>query len=285
MVAYFNDRFVNNDEAKLHVSDLSMQRGYAVFDFFRTMNGVPLFIGDHLDRFYTSAAGLHLAINKSPEELKSIVQELIKRSSLSEAGIRIMLTGGYSADSYHPVLPNLLITCNLVKTATPNDFEKGLSVITYEHQRELPHIKSINYLMAVWLQPLLKEKQVDDILYYNKESITEFPRSNVFILTTDNKLVTPARNILHGITRKKILSFATEIMPVEERNITIDELMNAKEVFSTATTRKILPVIKIDNRLMSEGKPGTITTTLYQKFLALEQSATLIPALHPEKNE
>lgn len=272
MAVYFNDKFVNNEEALLHVSDLSMQRSYALFDFFRTVNGIPLFIEDHLDRFYASATAMHLVINKSREEMRNIVQELLQRSSLSEAGIRLMLTGGYSTDSYNPAAPNLLITCNPVKTATANDFEKGFSVITYEHQRQLPHIKSINYLMAVWLQPLLKEKQADDMLYYNKESITEFPRANVFMVTADNKLITPSHNILYGITRKNIISLAAEIMPVEERSISVEELLNASEVFLTATTKKIIPIVKINGQPIANAKPGPVTTKLFEKFLALEKS-------------
>jgi D-alanine transaminase/branched-chain amino acid aminotransferase len=254
-----------------------MQRGYAIFDFCRTVNGVPLFMHDYLDRFYASAAAVHLKVKKSREELVEIIHELIKRSSLAEAGIRIMLTGGYSADGYHAGEPNLLITCKTVKVATSSDFEKGLSIITYEHQRELSHIKSINYLTGVWLQPLLKERHADDVLYYQNNIITEFSRSNIFIITRDNKLATPSRNILHGITRKKVISLAKEIMPVEERDISIDELINAREVFSTATTRKVLPVIKINDKFIGDGRAGAITTTLYQKFLQMEQSAILIP--------
>ena len=276
MAAYLNDRFVENNEAVLHVSDLSMQRGYGIFDFFRTINGMPLFIEDHFNRFYTSAEAMHLSVSKNKKELTAIIYELIERSGLTESGIRIMLTGGYSADSYHPSTPNLLITCNPVKTATADDFEKGISIITYEHQRELPHIKCINYLMAVWLQPLLKEKEADDILYYNKESITEFPRSNIFIVTTDNKLVTPAQNILNGITRKHILLMAPEVLTVEERNITVDELMQAKEVFATATSRKILPVLKVNDKIIGNGKPGAVTMRLYENFLALEKSTNYL---------
>jgi len=271
MSVYFNDQFVNNEEALLHVSDLSIQRGYAIFDFFRTVNGVPLFMEDHLDRFYASATAMHLTISKNREEIRNIVQELLQRSSLSEAGIRLMLTGGYSTDSYHPAASNLLITCNPVKTATANDFEKGFSVITYEHQRQLPHVKSINYLMAVWLQPLLKEKQADDMLYYNNESITEFPRSNVFIVTADNKLVTPAHNILYGITRKNIIKLAADIMPVEERNIPVEELLTASEIFLTATTKKIIPVIKINDQPIGNAWPGPVTAKLFERFLELEK--------------
>jgi D-alanine transaminase/branched-chain amino acid aminotransferase len=279
MAVFFNDRFLENEEALLHVSDLSMQRGYAVFDFFRTVNAVPLFMHDHLERFFGSAAGMHLPVNKSREELSAIITELVKKSTLPETGIRIMLTGGYSADSYQPAMPNLVITCNPVKTATQEDFEKGISIITYKHQRELPHIKSINYLTAVWLQPLLKEKKADDVLYHNDESITEFPRSNVFMVTDKNVLATPARNMLKGITRKHVLSLAAEMMAVEERDIPVDELMNAAEVFLTSTTKKILPVLKADERMIGDGRPGKFTQTLYQKFLTLEKHAAHLVSL------
>jgi D-amino acid aminotransferase len=274
MAAYLNNQFCENDKAYLHVSDLSMQRGYGIFDFFRTENGIPLFMEDHLNRFYASAEAMHLPMRKSREELSSIIHDLINKSALTEAGIRIMLTGGYSADSYHPAEPNLLITCNPVKTSTEADFEKGFSIITHEHQRELPHVKSINYLMAVWLQPLLKEKKADDLLYFKNNIITEFPRSNVFIVTASNTLVTPLNNILKGITRKNILSIASEMMTVEERNITVDELLNASEVFLTATTKRIIPIVKIDGRIIVNGKPGIVTSSLYQKFIELEKSFT-----------
>lgn len=272
MAVFLNDRFVENSEGLLHVSDLSIQRGYGVFDFFRTVNGVPLFSNDHLQRFYNSAAYLHLPVKYDVQALSSIIHELIEKSSIHEAGVKIMLTGGYSADSYRPSEPNLVITCNPVAISTANDFERGYSIITHQYQRELPHVKSINYLMAVWLQPLLKEKQADDLLYYNNESLTEFARSNVFIVTPDNKLVTPEKNILHGITRKNVLSLATEMMAVEERGIPIDELINASEVFLTATTKRILPVLKINGRSVGNGKVGETTTRLYNKFLQLENS-------------
>jgi D-alanine transaminase/branched-chain amino acid aminotransferase len=272
MAAYLINRFVTNEEVQLQVSDLSMQRAYAIFDFLRTINNTPLFLNDHLDRFYRSAAAMHLPVKQSREELTGIIHQLIQQSALPQAGIRIMLTGGYSTDSYTPGEPNLLITCNPVRTATAEDFENGYSIITYPHQRELPHIKSISYLTAVWLQPLLKEKQVNDVLYYNEQSITEFPRCNVFIITKEGTLVTPAHNMLKGVTRKNILAMAAGIMKTEERDITVEELMQAAEVFLTATTKKIIPVIKINDRPVGDGKPGPHTRKLYEHFLLLEQS-------------
>ena len=272
MTVFLNDRFVENSEALLHVSDLSIQRGYGVFDFARTVNGAPLFLNDHLQRFYNSAAYLHLPVKYDMQALSSIIHELIEKASLPEAGVKIMLTGGYSADSYRPAEPNLIITCNAVAISTANDFERGYSIITHQYQRELPHVKSINYLMAVWLQPLVKEKQADDLLYYTNESVTEFARSNVFMVTPDAKLVTPEKNILHGITRKNVLSLASEMMEVEVRDIAIEELINAPEVFLTATTKRILPILKINSRNVGNSKVGEVTTKLYNKFLQLENS-------------
>ena len=273
MAAFLIDRFVSNEEVKLPVADLSMQRAYAIFDFLRTVNDQPLFLEDHLNRFYTSAAAMHLPVKQNREELTAILHELIQRSSLPEAGIRIMLTGGISPDTYQPAEPNLVITCNPVKTATEEDFEKGISIITYKHQRELPHIKSISYLTAVWLQPLLKEKKVNDALYYNENSITEFPRCNVFVVTKDKQLVTPAYNMLKGITRKQVLEIAADHLSTAERDIPVSTLTEAAEIFLTATTKKIIPVVKVNDMVIGNGKPGPVTRKLYEQFLLLERSA------------
>jgi len=272
MSAFLNDTFMAAEAARLHVTDLSIQRSYAVFDFFRTVNWRPLFIDDHLERFFLSAASMYLPVNKTKDELINIVQQLVQQSSLSEAGIRIMLTGGYSPDTYTPANPNLLITCSPVKTATAADFEKGFSVITYEHQRELPYIKTINYAMAVWLQPLLKEKKADDVLYHYNNIITEFPRSNVFVVTKEKKLLTPARHILKGITRKQVLSLAADVLMTEERDIHLEEVYNAAEIFLSSTSKKLMPVVQIDNIVIGQGKPGVVTRELYRRFLEKEKN-------------
>lgn len=274
MHAYLNNRFVQGSDAVLHVSDLSLQRAYGLFDFFRTLKGKPLFMEQHLQRFYNSAAAMHLEVPHTKEELTAIILQLIKEAALEQAGVRLLLTGGYSADGYHTAAPNLVITCNPVHTSTHEQFEKGFSVITYEHQRELPHIKSINYLMAVWLHPLLKEKQADDVLYHHNNRITEFPRANVFVVTKENKLITPAQNMLHGITRRFVLQQAASFMEVEERTVLVEEVYDAAEVFLTSTTKRVMPVLKIDDKQIGNGRPGSVTRDLYHRFVELEQQFT-----------
>jgi D-alanine transaminase/branched-chain amino acid aminotransferase len=270
MPAFFNNRFITNGEAVLHSSDLSIQRGYGVFDFLRTVNTHPLFLQHHLDRFFYSAQNMHLQPEHNKEELTNIIHQLIEQAQLKEAGIRLLLTGGYSPDTYHISKPNLLITCNPVTTSTTEMFQKGLSIITYEHQRELPHIKSINYLMAVWLHPLLKEKKADDVLYYQNNIITEFPRANVFAVI-NNVLVTPASNMLKGITRKFILEQAASFIPTEERDIHPGELYHASEIFLTSTTKRVMPVLKLNDDIVGTGTPGPVAAALWDLFMKMEQ--------------
>ncbi len=275
MAVFFNDQYLDTEDALLKGTDLSIQRGYAIFDFLRTVHAQPLFLHDYLDRFFHSAAAMHLSLDKTKEELIAITYELLKQSAHREAGIRFLLTGGYSPDSFSPGTPNLIITCKKLIPVSAEKFEKGISIITYDHQRELPHIKTTNYLMAVWLQPLLKEKQAEDVLYYHNNYLTEFPRGNLFIVTKEGTLVTPAHNILHGITRKNIINLAKDFLRVEERDITSGELVQAGEAFYTSTTKRILPVIKVDNKIIGTGKPGKITRDLYQRFLLREQSSVI----------
>lgn len=272
MAVYLNDRFVDDEEALLHVSDLSMQRGYGVFDFLRAVNGRPLFIEDHLERFFFSAQAMHLNISPSESTLQAIISELLLKTGIPEAGIRMMLTGGYSPNSYEIAKPNLVITCKPVKLATEADFERGLKIITQEYQRELPAVKSINYQMAVWLQPMLREKGVDDVMYFNKDSVTELPRSNIFLVDKNGTIITPKLNILKGITRKKILENFSTRLKIEERDINYEELVTASEVFATSTTKRIIPIVEINGQGIGNNKAGKITEELYHSFQKLVNS-------------
>lgn len=272
MLAYINHQFIEEEKATLQVSDLAFHRGYGIFDFFRTRNYVPLFLEDYLDRFFNSAASLRLQPTHTRGELTAIIYELIKRNKESASGIKMMLTGGYSVDGYEPAAaPNLILLQQKLKEPTAVDFESGIKVITHEHQRELPAVKSINYLMGVWLQQKVKEQQAADVLYHKNGFVSEFPRSNVFMITHDGKLVTPAENVLHGITRKQLLQLAFKKYAVEVRAIPIEEIKAAAEVFMSSTTKRLLPVYRIDDVVIGNGKAGPITTLLNADFITMEE--------------
>ncbi|MEJ8841776.1 aminotransferase class IV [Lacibacter sp. H375] len=271
MWAFINNKFVKAEEAVLSVSDLSVQRGYGVFDFFRTEEHVPLFIDDHLDRLRHSASVLRLQLPYNNDELKNIVRELIRKNSLSSSGIRITVTGGNAIDTYTPTTPNIIITQSTLTMDAAFDASKGLHLITEEYVRELPTVKSINYLMGVYLQQKVKDAGAGDVLYVKNGFISELPRSNVFVVSTDNKLLTANEHVLHGITRKHILQIATSVMEVKEQPVSFTDVLNAKEVFVSSTTKRLLPVFSVDGKKIGNGNTGTVTADLYQRFLELEQ--------------
>ena len=271
MVAFINDRFMKLEDAHLHISDLSIQRGYAAFDFLRTLDFKPLFIDDYLDRFFRSIELLQLNTEFNKQQVKKIIHQLIEKNNLPVSGIRMMMTGGYSPGGYEPATPNLVITQQILQVPPTGDLKPGIKVITYEYQRDLPEIKSINYLVGVWLQQKVKEKNASDVLYYKNNLVTEFPRSNIFIVSKQGELITNEKNILEGITRKKVMELAADKFPVIIKDITLDEIKNAAEVFMTSTTKRILPIIQVDETLINQGKVGQMTKTLHTSFLSFEK--------------
>lgn len=270
MWAFINHQFVEAERAVLPVSDLSIQRGYGVFDFFRTVEQVPLFIDHHLDRLQHSASVLRLQLPFRKDELKNIVRELINKNNLPASGIRITVTGGNAADTYTPTTPNIVITQSPLTIDTTFDASKGLHLITEEYVRELPTVKSINYLMGIYLQQKVQEAGAGDVLYVKNGYISELVRSNVFAVTHQNELITSDSNVLYGITRKHILQVAAQTMDVKEKAVSLHDVLHAKEVFVSSTTKRLLPVFSINGNKIGSGNAGIVTADLYQRFLELE---------------
>ncbi len=263
-----NGKFLPADKGQILISDLAIQRGYGVFDFFKTLNGVPVFLEDHLDRLYRSADRMRLDFGYDRDALKAMLFELMGMNNMPLSGVKITVTGGYAEDGYSLAKPNVLITQQPLLLY--NDANASpLKIVSYEHQRQMPHIKTIDYLMAIWLQPFIKLNQADDVLYHNNGVITECPRSNFFIVTDDDVLVTPANNVLHGITRMQILRHLKHICTIEERNITLDEVYKAKEAFVSNSSKNILPVVKVDQHKIGTGEPGPLTMRIKKELLQL----------------
>lgn len=273
MVVFLNNEFVDEEKASLGIKDLSIQRGYGIFDFFRTSNFIPLFLDDYLERFFKSAQLCRLPLPYTKEGLKDVLSEMIKLNKIADAGFKMILTGGYSTDGYELSSPNFIIIEQPVEMLGKDNFERGISIILHEYMRELPQVKSINYLVGVYLQDKVKQHKADDVLYYQNEFVLEFPRSNVFIVTKDQKVITPVENVLRGITRMKVLELAKRNgYLVEERPTTVEEVRNAAEVFLTSTTKRILPVLKVDGFEIGDGQVGEITRNLSKAFFSMEES-------------
>jgi branched-chain amino acid aminotransferase len=253
---FVNDTFLPTDQASLLVTDLSIQRGYGIFDYFMTLGDRPIFLDEHLDRFFRSAAQLRLPVGRTREELKTIIDGLQQRNAIPDSGIRMTLTGGYSADGYTLFQPNLIITQKPLDTGITPICEPPIRLVTYPHCRQMPDTKTIDYLMAIWLQPYIRQHNAKDVLYHQNGVVSECPRSNFFIVTADDTIVTPARNILRGITRMKILEVAATRFRTEERDVTLEDIHNAKEAFIASTTNHVLPVSQVDGHPIGQSVPA-----------------------------
>lgn len=263
-----DQELVAKEDAKISIYDLGVCRGYGIFDFFKTIQNQPIWLDDHLHRFYYSAAEMFMEIPLERESLKKLIKQLTDKNNLPDSGIRISLTGGYSEDGYSSIRPNLMISQEPF-TYNKDNFENGIRLVTYEHQRQLPHIKTIDYLQAIRLQQYVKERDAQDLLYYHQSTVLECPRCNFFMVNEQDEIVTPSDNILKGITRKKILQMPG--FTIKEKVIYRDEFATAKEAFVTSTTKSILPVFNIDGRDIGNGKPGNITREIWQRLLEMQE--------------
>jgi branched-subunit amino acid aminotransferase/4-amino-4-deoxychorismate lyase len=245
----------------------------AAFDFLQTIQGVPLFIDDYLARFKNSAKAMDLSIPFDMEFLNQNIFELIRKNNLSHSGLKLILTGGYSEDGFTPTTPNFIILENGI-APLPSDYQgytHGAKLMLHEFVRELPYVKSVNYVTPITLQNRWKSLGAIDVLYHKDGLVTESSRSNFFIINKQNVLITPSENVLHGITRKKTLEIAQNILPIEVRNMTLHEVLDAKEAFMCSSTKGILPVVQLDDYMINDGKVGDYSKILMQKFEALQE--------------
>lgn len=270
MIVFLNGQFIDSKDAFIGINDLSIQRGFGIFDFFRTRKSVPLFLEDHLDRFFHSAEMMRLLPGYSRDHIKEVIFEMIERNNLETSGFKLLLTGGYSADGYEVGIPNFIVTQQPVEIAPADKIGAGIKIILHPYLRDVPTAKSTNYMMAIFLRDKVVKAKADDVLYYSNDRILEFPRSNVFIVKEDKTVVTPAENVLAGITRKKVIQLAGKHFTIEVRDVTVDELKNASEIFLTSTTKRLLPVIEMDGKLIGNGHPGIVTSALHKLFVELE---------------
>lgn len=254
-----NDQLLPAEQASVLITDLGIQRGYGVFDFFKTQNGKPVFLEDHLDRLFNSLSALRLPFAYTRENLHSMLQELMSANGIANSGVRITVTGGYSPDGFSIAdSANMIVTQQQLSVNNP---PAGIRLITHNHQRQLPHVKSLDYMMAIWLQPRIAEKNAQDVLYCPDGIVTECPRANFFIVTEHGDVLTPAENILKGIIRKQVLKLAGQFS-IKEGQISLADTYKAKECFITSTTKNILPVVQINDQVIGDGKPGRITQKL-----------------------
>jgi branched-subunit amino acid aminotransferase/4-amino-4-deoxychorismate lyase len=186
----------------MSLNDLLVQRGYGIFDYLRVVDNQPLFVSDHLDRLYQSASLMHMEVPQSKEAILKIVLELVAKNNMPYSGLKLIVSGGDSSDGYSLEQPRLTIIQQPLPVPSNSFNVSPFVLMSHPFQRQLPEVKTTDYLMAIYLQPKLKAFGGQDILYTHEGMVRECPRSNIFMISEQGTIVTPKDQILKGITRK-----------------------------------------------------------------------------------
>jgi len=257
-IYYVNGAFVEEDQAKISVNDLSVIRGFGVFDFLRTYNGVPFHLDDHLHRLERSARLIGLELPHSLEKIREITLETLRRNSHTESNIRLIVTGGLSSDGITPGdSPQLLIMITPVKEMPPQWYSEGAKIITCHVERFMPGAKTINYIPAILCQREARQQQAIEAIYVDRNGyMLEGTTSNLFVFIGDTLVTPPCDRVLPGITRQVVIRLAEKEFTLVERDLHKDEVRLIDEAFLASTVREVAPITAIDSVKIGDGTPG-----------------------------
>jgi len=266
-IHFLNGSFVSEEELLISPRDLGYSRGYAVFELIRTYpHHKPFILEKHIDRLYQSAASISLSI---PWEKKQIIKwvfdTLAKNKTADEKVLRIVISGGPSNTLVPPKTPTIMIIVDSFFVFAKEMYEDGVSVHLIEFERYKANAKTNNYIELVRNIHLFESLSIAELIYHSDNIVREGACSNIFAVI-NNRLLTPQNNILYGITRGVLLETLTLDIPIVVEDFSVDDLKNASEVFLSVSAKEVVPVTKIDNNPIGDGKVGLITKTVMNQF-------------------
>jgi branched-chain amino acid aminotransferase len=266
-IYYLNGAFVPSTQAALPLNDLGFVRGYGVFDVLRTYGTSPFELRAHLERLRRSAAQIDLPMPWSLEELEHVVHATLAHNDARDVTIRIVVTGGASANFITPgERPSLLVMLASVRPYAESYYCDGASLVTVDLARFMPTVKSLNYISAIMGQKKARAAGAVEALFRTPAGeVVECTTSNLFVVHGAH-LFTPEADVLPGITRQVVLDLAEDHFAVVKRPIRYVELATAGEVFITSTTKEIMPIVRIDDLTIGNGRPGPSTQRLHALF-------------------
>ncbi|MDN3511388.1 MAG: branched-chain-amino-acid transaminase [Candidatus Jettenia sp.] len=281
---YINGQILPQEDAKISVFDHGLLYGDGVFEGIRAYNGKIFTLNQHLDRLYDSATTISLKIPLTKDEMAHAIKKTMEANNLTDSYIRLVVTRGVGKLGLDPnkcATPQVIIITDTIELYSKTLYEKGLDIVTVttirNHFSALdPKIKSLNYLNNILAKLESIQAGAGEALMLNKDGyVAECAGDNIFIVK-NNTLLTPPESagILIGITRNIVMELATEIgIQVKEELMTRYDLYIADECFLTGTAAEIIPVVRIDGRIIGTGKPGKVTLSLLKKYQDLTKNS------------
>jgi len=274
---FLGGEFVTKENAKISVYDHGFLYGDGVFEGIRVYDGNIFRLNEHLVRLYNSAKSIMLDVPYSMEELTDIIVETVRKNGYTDAYIRVVISRGTGDLGLDPANCSRAQTVIIVEPLSiyPKEmYESGLEIITVATRRNRPDvldpkIKSLNYLNNILVKLEANLAGVSEALMLNDEGyVAEGSADNIFIVK-GNTLKTPPGYLgaLEGITRNAIIEIATELgYDVKEVPFTRHDIYVADEAFLTGTAAEVIAVVKVDGRVIGDGKPGKETKKLLEAF-------------------
>ena len=285
MLSYSNGKYIPTEELAIPiVSDTTgIMRGFRIFTTCKTVGGKIFRLNDHIDRLFYSAEEIHMELPHTKQELRKILEEVTVHNHKNQSGnllLKIIYSGGSAAlNDVTPIGPaSLYVIVSLLEDPPAIWYEKGIAVASYPYQRQWAKTKLLNYIAGVIAhQTVAKEYKADEVLFISPDEhkiILEGVTFNFFIVR-DNTIITHPLNdnILAGVTRKVALEVAQTIpgLKIHEDCFSYNDLKNVDEAFMTSSTRNVVPVIRVDDIIIANGKPGKITKKMQKAFLKYQE--------------
>ncbi|MBP8638730.1 MAG: branched-chain-amino-acid transaminase [Dictyoglomi bacterium] len=284
-IVYVNGEFVSTEEAKVSVYDRGLLYGDGVFEGIRAYNGRVFKLDEHIDRLYESAHSILIDIPLTKEEFKERLAETIRRNQLRDSYIRPIVTRGIKGlgiDPWDAMSPTVIIIADKINLYSSKMYEEGISAVCASTIRNNPNacnpqIKSLNYLNSALAKFEAYLAGADEALFLNPQGyVVEAAVDNLFIYTKEGVLITPPTYLgaLRGITRDAVIAIARDKgIPVKEEPFTRHSLYNAVESFLTGTAAEIIPLVKVDGRVIGDGRPGKVTRDIMAAYRELTKTS------------
>lgn len=282
MRVYVDGKYYDEAQAKVSVFDHGLLYGDGIFEGIRAYNGRVFKLKEHVDRLYASAKAILLTIPLSPAAMTRAVVETCRRNKIRDGYVRLLVTRGVGTLGLNPnrcKKGSVIIIAGKIQLYPEQYYQKGMEIVTVPTTRNLhnalnPAIKSLNYLNNILAKIEANNAGVEEAVMLNAEGfVAECTGDNLFIVK-DGALLTPplSAGALYGITRRIVMELAAEEgCRVSEPNLTRYDLFNADECFLTGTGAEIVPVVKIDGRVIGRGRVGRLTRKLVARYHALTQ--------------
>ena len=284
MKIFIDGKYYDERDAKISVFDHGLLYGDGVFEGIRAYNRRVFKLKEHIDRLFYSAKAILLEIPMSHAEVTSAVLDTCRENKIRNGYIRLVVTRGVGTLGLNPrscKRSSVIIIADSIQLYPQEFYRRGLDIITVPTTRNLhnalnPAIKSLNYLNNILAKIEANNGGCEEAVMLNGEGfVAECTGDNLFIVK-NSELSTPplSAGALYGITRQTVIELARDAdLNVSEPNLTRYDLFCADECFLTGTGAEIVPVVKIDGRVIGAGKPGPITRKLVTAYHALTKAS------------